>query len=97
MSLIARRLISNKNLIKCSIISVMFLSNKQTVLSKLPSNNPNYSFNVLKLKYSTETSNVELKAKFDKLVKDKKIVVFMKGVLNFNFINYYFQKSKFLI
>jgi hypothetical protein len=75
----------------------MFLSNKQTVLSKLPSNNPNYSFNVLKLKYSTETSNVELKAKFDKLVKDKKIVVFMKGVLNFNFINYYFQKSKFLI
>ena len=80
MSLIARRIISNRNLIKCSINSVKVLSIKQTILSKITST-PHYSFNVLKLNYySTDTNgNVELKAKFDKLVKDKKIVVFMKG------------------
>ena len=42
-------------------------------------------FNVPKLSYSTD--NKELKAKFDALVKDKNIVVFMKGIFEIE-VNY---------
>lgn len=81
MSLIARRLFLNRNLVRCSINSLKNLSN-QNVSNSLQRLAPvqQASFKILKSNYSTDNSNAELRARFDKLVKKDKIVVFMKGI-----------------
>ena len=76
MSVIARRLLASTNILRYSVGSVRFLTNKSINLSKLTQ--PKITFQVYKQNYSTE--NAELKAKFDNLVKKNKIVLFMKGI-----------------
>lgn len=77
MSLIARRLLSN-NMLRRSAGSVRFLTSKSIKLNTATTiSQP--QFQISKQFYSTE--NVELKTKFDNLVKDKKIVLFMKGLI----------------
>ena len=88
MSTIASRLLSRTRL---SFPLVRKISSLQNIQKCMPLTSTNAScskmilFNVPKLSYSTD--NKELKAKFDALVKDKNIVVFMKGIFEIE-VNY---------
>jgi len=77
MSLISRRLLSNSSILRCSLSSFRFVTEKSINLIRL--SQPEKKFHVCKQDYSTK--NVELKDKFDILVKKKKIVLFMKGII----------------
>lgn len=78
MSLIARRLIASRNLLRCSVNTAKLLTNNNLNLTKLAP--LQVAFQVSKFNYSTDNSNVALKEKFDQLTKKDKIVVFMKGI-----------------